>query len=116
MKLCRFDNDRLGLVEGDVVRDVTAALDILPRHAYPLPRHDPLVAGLITLRLRIESLAADAPRRPLAGIKLLSPIANPGKILAAPVNYRKPAQVRGQLHRPRPLVRDRRRDRGPLRA
>ena len=89
MKLCRFDNDRLGLVEGDVVRDVTAALDILPRHAYPLPRHDPLVAGLITLRLRIESLAANAPRRPLAGIKLLSPIANPGKILAAPVNYRK---------------------------
>ena len=82
MKLCRFDNDRLGLVEGDVVRDVTAALDILPRH-------DPLVAGLITLRLRIESLAANAPRRPLAGIKLLSPIANPGKILAAPVNYRK---------------------------
>ena len=89
MKLCRFDNDRLGLVEGDAVRDVTAALDILPRHAYPLPRHDPLVAGLITLRLRIESLAANVPRRPLAGVKLLSPIANPGKILAAPVNYRK---------------------------
>jgi 2-keto-4-pentenoate hydratase/2-oxohepta-3-ene-1,7-dioic acid hydratase in catechol pathway len=89
MKLCRFDNDRLGIVEGDAVRDVTAALDILPRHAYPLPRHDPLVASLTALRLRIESLAANVPRRPLAGVKLLSPIANPGKILAAPVNYRK---------------------------
>ena len=60
MQLCRFDNDRLGLVEGDTVRDVTAALDILPRHGYPLPRHDPLVANLSALRPRIESLAAGA--------------------------------------------------------
>ena len=89
MRLCRFDNDRLGLAEGDTVRDVTAAVDSLPRHAYPLPRYDPLIANLTALRPRIESLAAGAPRRPLAGVKLLSPIANPGKILAAPVNYRK---------------------------
>ena len=89
MQLCRFDNDRLGLVEGDTVRDVTAALDILPRHGYPLPRYDPLVANLTALRPRIESLAAGAPSRPLAGVKILSPIANPGKILAAPVNYKK---------------------------
>ena len=89
MKLCRFDNDCLGYVEGDTVRDVTAALDVLPSHAYPLPRHDPLVANLTALRLRIESVLAGAPRRPLAGVRLLSPVANPGKILAAPVNYRK---------------------------
>ena len=63
MQICRFDNDRLGLVECDTVRDVTAALDILPRHGYPLPRHDPLVANLTALRPRIESLAAAAPRR-----------------------------------------------------
>ena len=83
MQLCRFDNDRLGLVEDDAVRGVTAALDILPRHGYPLPRHDPLVANLAALRPQIESVAAGAPRRPLAGLMLLSPIANPGKILAA---------------------------------
>jgi 2-keto-4-pentenoate hydratase/2-oxohepta-3-ene-1,7-dioic acid hydratase in catechol pathway len=89
MRLCRFDGDRLGVVEGDAVRDVSAALDILPRHAYPLPRHDLLVANLPALRLRIESLLSGAPRLPLAGVKLLAPVANPGKILAAPVNYRK---------------------------
>ncbi|HSC95032.1 MAG TPA: fumarylacetoacetate hydrolase family protein [Burkholderiales bacterium] len=89
MKLCRFDDDRLGLVEGDAVQDVTAALDILPRHAYPLPRYDPLVANLAALRPRIETLRASARRLPLAGVRLLSPVANPGKILAAPVNYRK---------------------------
>jgi 2-keto-4-pentenoate hydratase/2-oxohepta-3-ene-1,7-dioic acid hydratase in catechol pathway len=89
MKLCRFDNDRLGLIERDVLRDVTAALEVLPRHAYPLPRFDPLIANLAAIRARIESIAETAPRRPLAGVKLLSPVANPGKILAAPVNYRK---------------------------
>jgi 2-keto-4-pentenoate hydratase/2-oxohepta-3-ene-1,7-dioic acid hydratase in catechol pathway len=89
MKLCRFDDDRLGWVEGDSVQDVTAALDILTRHAWPLPRHDPLLANLAALRPRIESLRANARRLPLAGVKLFAPVANPGKILAAPVNYRK---------------------------
>ena len=89
MRLCRFDNDRLGLVEHDELRDVTAALEVLPRHGYPLPRFDPLIAHLPAVRARIESISAGAPRRALADVKLLSPIANPGKILAAPVNYRK---------------------------
>jgi len=94
MQLCRFDNDRLGLVEGDAVRDVTAALDVLTHYRYPLPRFDPLIAHLAAVRARIDSLAAGAPRRQLAGVKLLAPIANPGKILAAPVNYRKLRAVR----------------------
>lgn len=89
MRLCRFDDDRLGLVEGDSVRDVTQALDALPRHGYPLPRFDPLIANLPEVCRRVDALAAGAPRRPLAGVKLLSPVANPGKLLAAPVNYKK---------------------------
>lgn len=88
MRLARFDNDRLGLVEGEAVRDVTAALDALPRHTWPLPRFDPLIANLSAVRARVESIAASAPRRSLSGVKLLAPIANPGKIFAAPVNYR----------------------------
>ena len=46
MRLCRFDEGRLGLVDGDVVRDVTAALDVLPSCRYQLPRHDVLIAHL----------------------------------------------------------------------
>ena len=38
--------DRLGLVDGAVVRDVTAALDVLPTGTYPFPQHDLLVANL----------------------------------------------------------------------
>ena len=46
MKICRFDNDRLGVVEGDKVLDVTAALDVLPKVTWPFPQGDLLVANL----------------------------------------------------------------------
>ena len=46
MRLCRFDNDRLGLVEHGTVRDVTAALDELPACRYPFPTHDVMMAEL----------------------------------------------------------------------
>jgi 2-keto-4-pentenoate hydratase/2-oxohepta-3-ene-1,7-dioic acid hydratase in catechol pathway len=89
MKICRFDKDRLGLVQGREVLDVTEALEVLPPARYPLPRYDPLVANLAAVRARIEALAPRARRLPLESVKLLSPVANPGKIVAAPVNYTK---------------------------
>ncbi|MDB5916466.1 MAG: 2-hydroxyhepta-2,4-diene,7-dioate isomerase [Massilia sp.] len=101
MKICRFDDNRLGIVEGTVVRDVSAALDCLPRHGYPLPNYDPLIANLPRLRARIEAIAPHCRTRPLADIRLLSPIANPGKIIAAPVNYKKhleEARAQPQIH------------------
>jgi len=89
MRFCRFGDGRLGLVEGDVVRDVTAALDVLPRYSYPLPQHDVFIANLDAVASRVRTLAADAPALPLERLTLLSPVANPGKIIAAPVNYQK---------------------------
>src|SRR5829696_1743563 len=89
MKICRFDDNRLGVVADDGVRDVSAALSKLPSATYPFPKHDALVAHLDTLRPEIERLAKAAKPVPLARVKLLSPIANPGKIIAAPVNYKK---------------------------
>ena len=87
MRLCRFDENRLGIVEGQSVRDVTAALDVLPQVRYPLPPHDPLVANLPQVLARANAIASSAPALPLAGRRLLSPVANPGKLVAAPVNY-----------------------------
>jgi len=89
MQICRFNDNRLGLVEGDVVKDVTSALDVLPSARYPLPDHDPLIANLPKLREAIAAAAKSAKSLPLADCALLSPIANPGKIVAAPVNYKK---------------------------
>ena len=88
MRLCRSAEDRVGLVRGDEVFDVTAALADL-RYPYPLPRFDPLMADLGLLRPEIERAADRAVGQPIASTGLLSPVANPGKIIAAPVNYKK---------------------------
>ena len=89
MRLCRFGKNQLGLVEGAHVRDVTAALDVLPQYRYPLPTHDVLIANLDAITPRVQQIAATAPVLPLASLRLLSPVANPGKLIAAPVNYEK---------------------------
>ena len=96
MRLCRFDNGRLGVVDGDNLRDVTAALDVLPAYRYPLPACDPLIGNLPAVSDRIRSLLPSAPALPLSAATLLSPVANPGKVIAAPVNYQKHLEeVRG---------------------
>jgi 2-keto-4-pentenoate hydratase/2-oxohepta-3-ene-1,7-dioic acid hydratase in catechol pathway len=87
MRLCRFDDNRLGIVDGESVRDVTSALDVLPQVRYPLPRHDPLIAHLPQVLARARSLATSTAPLPVAERMFLSPVASPGKLVAAPVNY-----------------------------
>lgn len=89
MRLCRFGDNRLGLVRQDHVIDVSAVLDRLPSFRYPLPKFDPLIAELDFFRDHIEELAHGQPGIPIAEVMLISPIANPGKIIGAPVNYRR---------------------------
>lgn len=88
-KICRFNHDRIGLVEGDEIVDVTAALDVLPSARWPLPTSDLLIANLDAVLAAAGKLRATAPRLPLASVTLLSPVANPPKVIAAPVNYLK---------------------------
>jgi len=88
MKICRFDADRLGIVEGEQVLDVTAALEELPAVRWPLPSGDLLIAHLERVQARVRSLVPKAPRKPLADVRLLAPVANPTKIIGAPINYR----------------------------
>ena len=57
MRLCRFGDNRLGLVRQERVIDVTPALDRLPNFRYPLPKLDPLIAQLDGLREHIKELA-----------------------------------------------------------
>src|SRR5712664_3060524 len=89
MRICRFDDNRVGIVSGDGIRDVTEVLDGLPRVTYPLPRHDPFIAALRDLLQELVAAARRASPIPVEKVKLLSPVANPGKIIAAPVNYKK---------------------------
>lgn len=89
MRLCRFGENRLGVVDGDQVRDVTAALEELPAYRYPFPAGDMLMANLEKVATRARALATNGAPVPLDGLTLLSPVANPNKIIGAPVNYRK---------------------------
>jgi len=88
VRLCRFDNDRLGIVEGGDILDVSEALDAIPPARWPRPIGDPLIEHLDGVLARARSLVGTAPRRPLAGVRLHAPIANPSKIIGAPINYR----------------------------
>jgi len=87
MKLCRFDDDRIGLVRGCGVHDVSDILDALPPLRYPVPFGDQLIAHLERLRHRMERLADDAAPQPVDEVRFLSPVANPSKIIGTPVNY-----------------------------
>ena len=89
MKIARFDDNRLGLVIGDEITDVTSALENLPTVRWPVPPGDLLVRHLEALKPAILNASKNAARVKVADAHLHSPVANPGKIIAAPVNYLK---------------------------
>jgi 2-keto-4-pentenoate hydratase/2-oxohepta-3-ene-1,7-dioic acid hydratase in catechol pathway len=89
MKLCRYDEDRLGVVIGDKIHDVTAAQTEIRAGARYDMKGDAVIAALPAWRKRIEEMAAKAPGIPLAQIKLIAPVARPSKTMAAPTNYGK---------------------------
>ena len=88
MRLCRFNDNRLGIFQdGDGIRDVSAALAVLPPLRWPAQPGDHLIRHLPEVLRAVDSLLPSAPVVPLAGLRYLSPIANPAKIVAAPLNY-----------------------------
>ncbi len=96
MKLCRFvedrparsgGDDRLGLVEGDEVLDVSVALDAIAAQRWPIAPGDPLITNLSRVIERVRAVSGEASRFKLSAIKLKSPVANPTKIVNAPINY-----------------------------
>ena len=85
MRLCRFNDNRLGLVVEDHVFDVSDILDTLPQYRYPLPRFDPFIAQLDELTTQIHAKARNAIALPLSNIQILSPVAcSTGKLSKAP--------------------------------
>ena len=81
MRICRFDSDRLGLIVGSDVVDVSEAIERLPAVRWPYPPGDPLIAHWNLIAPEIEKLAGTGERKPIASVRLLSPIASPTKII-----------------------------------
>jgi 2,4-didehydro-3-deoxy-L-rhamnonate hydrolase len=88
MKICRFDDDRLGLVLGNYVLDVTAALDAIPNLRWPLPPGDLLIMYWDAIAKHIDLVMRTAPKIPLEQIALRCPITNPSKIIGIARNRR----------------------------
>ena len=61
MKLCRFDDDRLGVVRGNVIHDVTEAQTEIRKSSPYAMKGDAVVAALPQWRERIERMADKAP-------------------------------------------------------
>lgn len=101
MKLCLFNDHRIGIVRGDRVVDVTAAFDDLPRPGWPSPPQDWLIAHFDSRRAAVARLADAAPGVALDSVRLRAPVACPGKIVGAPINYREhieEANADGQIN------------------
>ncbi|TAK20467.1 MAG: FAA hydrolase family protein [Chloroflexota bacterium] len=90
MRFVFFDDYRLGLIEGDAIRDVTPILGDAAtlEAAGPQDRLLLLIAGLDAQRDNIARIAASGPPRRLAGARLRAPVPRPMKICCAARNYR----------------------------
>jgi 2,4-didehydro-3-deoxy-L-rhamnonate hydrolase len=100
MKLCRFSvgtvSGALGVVENDLVFDISEVYQELKTQAYPLPQHDLFIEQLPRLltddarspiRAALARAKTKAPGVPISQVSLLPPIANPSKVIGAPINY-----------------------------
>ena len=86
MRLCYFNDFRLGVVKGDNVVDITDAVKDIPH----LHTRD-LIIGLIerwdSYKGKVEKAVAAAAGVPLAGVRLRAPVPKPGNIDCMAVNY-----------------------------
>jgi 2,4-didehydro-3-deoxy-L-rhamnonate hydrolase len=86
MRLCRFDDGKYGVVNGDQVHDITGIVDRIVRRSR-VERGDPVIARLDEIKAAIAD-PEDYQPYPVAQVKLLSPVASPSKLVAAPTNYK----------------------------
>jgi 2-keto-4-pentenoate hydratase/2-oxohepta-3-ene-1,7-dioic acid hydratase in catechol pathway len=88
MKLVRFGEDRIGVVTGRGVVDVTH-LSPVPAAIWPPIGMVALIAAFDRLRPEVEAAAQTGAAVPLDSVRLLAPVIWPNKLLAYPANYYK---------------------------
>jgi 2,4-diketo-3-deoxy-L-fuconate hydrolase len=87
MRICRFDDDRLGIVQNGLVHDVTAVQEQIRAATPYAAKGDALIMALPAWRDRLAAAAAKVSGVPLSSVALRSPVARPSKAMAAPTNY-----------------------------
>jgi 2,4-didehydro-3-deoxy-L-rhamnonate hydrolase len=87
MRICRFDDDRLGIVQNGLVHDVSAVQEQIRAATPYAAKGDALIMALPDWRDRLAAAAAKVSGVPLSSVALRSPVARPSKAMAAPTNY-----------------------------
>jgi 2-keto-4-pentenoate hydratase/2-oxohepta-3-ene-1,7-dioic acid hydratase in catechol pathway len=111
MKLCRYNDNKLGIVENEQLIDVTEAIEVVPEARWPRPHGDGLIANLATVKTVVGTLKKWGFVQRHASVGILSPVANPTKVIGAPTNYGKhideaQADPEISLGRPRTTIED----------
>ena len=88
MKLCRYNDQKLGLVVGEQLIDVTEAIAAAGEWRWPLPPGDRLIAALDAVCAEVETRRKWGFVQLHESASMLSPVANPTKVIGAPANYR----------------------------
>jgi 2-keto-4-pentenoate hydratase/2-oxohepta-3-ene-1,7-dioic acid hydratase in catechol pathway len=84
VRIARFDEGRIGVVRGDSIADVTDIAGVSPGEWPPVAMCR-MIANFGALRSKLE--AARTAVKPLASVKLLTPVPWPNKVIAYPINY-----------------------------
>jgi 2-keto-4-pentenoate hydratase/2-oxohepta-3-ene-1,7-dioic acid hydratase in catechol pathway len=85
VRLVRFNEGRIGVLQGDKVHDATAAIG-LDLDAWPPVSMIRLIRNFVAMKPKLDQ-AARGPAIPLDQVRLLSPIVWPHNLFAYPVNY-----------------------------
>jgi 2-keto-4-pentenoate hydratase/2-oxohepta-3-ene-1,7-dioic acid hydratase in catechol pathway len=86
MRIARFDDDRIGVVVGEGIVDVTDALEVSAGEWPPVGMNR-LIRDFPVVRPALTHAAARGLARPLAEVTLRTPVPWPSKVIAFPVNY-----------------------------
>ena len=87
MQFARFGDDRFGFVRGDDIYDITALAERIIGARPALRWGDPFIDALPQIRAALATETLGAVTARVADVVLLSPVARPSKLIAAPVNY-----------------------------
>jgi len=91
VKLARFNDGRIGIVDQDDIVDVTEICGIDPGE-WPPVGMTRVIAGFDDLAAKLAAGLASGPRHKLSDVVLRTPVPWPNKVIAYPVNYHKHGQ------------------------
>ena len=102
MKLAFFDDFKLGVIKGDSIVNVEAALGDM-KQATPQQLMEHVIEDFQRLRPKLEEAAAKGKAVSLSRVRLRPPLPKQAKMVCAPVNYlefgtRQPAPLPGFTH------------------